>query len=76
MTYTPRLLLVDLKENAAHLPLRSDLYEYNPDPDSINDELWPASQTEIIREPKFEKNEFLDDLEKGEEEMAVEGMRK
>lgn len=68
MTFTPRLLLVDLKGNVSHLRQEGDLYNHNQDirPSDI---LWPAEKVDLICTPKEEKNVFLNDLEKEENAM-------
>lgn len=63
MTYTPRMVLVDLKGSLVHLPERGELYEdvSAPDPTSA---IWSEDKVDVIQAPKKEKNEFLQDLSK------------
>ncbi|XP_047117531.1 protein misato [Schistocerca piceifrons] len=63
VTFTPRLLLVDLKGSLRHLPEQGDLYEEVPDSSNVN-VLWPKEKVDVIQAPKPEKNEFLEDLSK------------
>jgi hypothetical protein len=68
---------VDLKGSPGGLPLRSDLYERVPILDGNEDDLlWSSDKVQVERETKYEKNEFLDDLDKEETEMKVEENRK
>lgn len=68
VTFTPRLLLVDLKGNISHLRQEGVLYNHNQaiTPSDIQ---WPAEKVELICTPKEEKNVFLNDLEKEENAM-------
>ena len=76
ITYTPRLLFVDLKGSSGGLPQWSSLYEdistFNV---NENEALWPSDKIEIERESEYEKNEFLDDLEKETIEMKVDNRK-
>lgn len=58
VTYTPRLIAVDLKGTLNHLPRRGELYDKPSVPDQT-DPLWPGDKVEVIQEPSSEKNEFL-----------------
>ncbi|XP_067002875.2 protein misato homolog 1 isoform X2 [Anabrus simplex] len=62
VTYTPRLLLVDLNGSLRHLPKEGDLYDKVPEP-SHSHALWSHEKVEIIQSPKESKNEFLEDLD-------------
>ncbi|XP_069672251.1 protein misato homolog 1 [Periplaneta americana] len=70
VTYTPRLLLVDLKGSLSHLPKEGDLYGHTEDvkPNQVQ---WPTEKVDVICSPKPEKNEFLNDLEN--EESVMDG---
>lgn len=58
VTYTPRLLLADLKGSLRTLPASGGLPEETAAPDDVT---W--EQVETIEEPKPPKNEYLQDLE-------------
>lgn len=68
VTFTPRLLLVDLKGTLGTLPEDGGLYEEPPIPDPFLP-LWPRDKVDIQVEPRQEKNEFLQDLDQS---MSVE----
>lgn len=72
VTYTPRMVLVDLKGSLVHLPERGELYEdvSAPDPTSA---IWSEDKVDVIQAPKKEKNEFLQDLSKDYLESEEEG---
>lgn len=77
MTYTPRLLLTDLKGSSGSLPIHSDLYDEVTVPDVSDDTvLWPAEKTQVEYETKNEKNAFLADLENQDNKMNVDETRK
>lgn len=73
-TYTPRLLLVDLKGTLKFMPREGELYGRNSglEEDQLMKEVpWEAGRVEIVKEAPVEKNEFQKDLEvvvKAEEE--------
>jgi hypothetical protein len=69
VTFTPRLLLVDLKGNIGHLRQEGDLYNHNKDV-TLSDIQWPAEKVDLICTPKEEKNVFVNDLEKEENAMV------
>ncbi|PSN51241.1 Protein misato [Blattella germanica] len=60
VTFTPRLLLVDLKGSLNHLPKEGDLYDPLEVP-KPNEAQWPTDKVDVVVSPKPEKNEFLDD---------------
>jgi len=68
VTFTPRLLLVDLKGSLRHLRQEGDLYDHVEDvkPSQVQ---WPVERTDLVCTPKEEKNEFLNDLENEENSM-------
>jgi len=68
VTFTPRLLLVDLKGSLRHLRQEGDLYDRVEDvkPSQVQ---WPVERVGVLCTPKEEKNEFLNDLENGENSM-------
>lgn len=68
MTFTPRLLLVDLKGSLGTLTEDGGLYEEPPIPDPSLP-LWPPDKVDVQIAPKEEKNEFLQDLDQA---MTVE----
>ncbi|XP_054278823.1 protein misato homolog 1 [Macrosteles quadrilineatus] len=70
VTYTPRLLLVDLKGSLGALPECGSLYEPPPRPDR-NLPLWPPDCVEITSESSEPKNEFQLDLEQAETSAAT-----
>jgi hypothetical protein len=69
VTFTPRLLLVDLKGNISHLRQEGDLYNHNQDV-TPSDIQWPAEKIDLIYAPEEKKNIFLNDLEKEENAMV------
>ncbi|XP_065216206.1 protein misato [Planococcus citri] len=74
VTFTPRLLLVDVKGSLGCFPERSDLYEDPVVPEISEDVvLWSENDTEVKEEPKRKKNQFLEDLERQEEEISEPG---
>lgn len=68
VTFTPRLLLVDLKGSLRHLQQEGDLYDHVEDvkPSQVQ---WPVEKVDVVCTPKEEKNEFLNDLENEENAM-------
>lgn len=68
MTFTPRLLLVDLKGSISHLQQEGDLYSHTGDVKASQVQ-WPVEKVDVVCAPKEEKNEFLNDLEKEENSM-------
>nr|CAD7397704.1 unnamed protein product [Timema poppensis] len=61
VTYTPRLLLVDLKGSLGHLPEKGELYEQPlANPEIVP---WPREKVEVLTEPTTLKNEFLQDID-------------
>ncbi|CAG2062715.1 unnamed protein product, partial [Timema podura] len=61
VTYTPRLLLVDLKGSLGHLPEKGELYEQPlANPEIVP---WPREKVEVLTEPTTTKNEFLQDID-------------
>lgn len=69
MTFTPRLLLVDLKGSLSHLRQEGDLYNH-PQDVNPNQVQWPVEKVDVMCTPKVEKNEFLNDLENEENAMV------
>ncbi|KAK3913705.1 Protein misato [Frankliniella fusca] len=64
VTFTPRLLLVDLKGSLHHLRIEGELYDV-PVPD-VNEAPWPTDKVQVEVAPeRKEKNEFLKDVEAG-----------
>ncbi|KAJ1530772.1 hypothetical protein ONE63_005625 [Megalurothrips usitatus] len=64
VTFTPRLLLVDLKGSLRHLRIEGELYDV-PAPD-VNEAPWPTEKVQVEVAPEQPaKNEFLKDLESG-----------
>nr|CAI5867837.1 unnamed protein product [Callosobruchus analis] len=64
VTYTPRLLLVDLKGTLRTLSETGDLYESPPDPDKEKTRIgWPPSHVDIQAALQCKKNRFQKDLE-------------
>ncbi|XP_071447231.1 protein misato homolog 1 [Hetaerina americana] len=68
VTFTPRMLLVDLKGSLNTVSERGDLYDDQEIPD-INKLEW-AGDVDLKQVPRGEKNEYLKDLE--EEEQALQ----
>ncbi|XP_044735638.1 protein misato [Chrysoperla carnea] len=64
VTYTPRLLLVDLKGSLKHLSQLGGLYndDVEDNPESIV--TWDSSKTEVKKEEKIPKNKFQESLDK------------
>ena len=74
VTYTPRLLLVDVKGSLGSFPERSDLYEESTVPELSEDVvLWSENKVEVEQAPKQKKNEFLEDLERQEKDIDDSG---
>lgn len=72
VTFTPRLLLVDLKGSLQHLRIQGELYDV-PVPD-VNEAPWPTDKVQVEVSPeKDEKNEFLKDVETGNASTAGGG---
>lgn len=70
VTFTPRLLLVDLKGSLQHLRIEGELYDV-PVPD-VNEASWPAEKVQVEVAPEHpEKNEFLRDIEAGSTSSAA-----
>jgi hypothetical protein len=69
VTFTPRLLLVDLKGSLGHLQQEGDLYNH-PEDVKTNQVQWPVEKVDVVCTPKVEKNEFLNDLENEENAMV------
>uniref|UniRef100_A0A1B6LBE0 Protein misato homolog 1 n=1 Tax=Graphocephala atropunctata TaxID=36148 RepID=A0A1B6LBE0_9HEMI len=65
VTFTPRLLLVDLKGSLGCLPEEGRLYGTSPGPDTSLP-LWPPDKVTVQSRASESKNEFLQDLEQGE----------
>lgn len=77
LTFTPRLILADLKGSCGSLPLHTSLYEEVTTPDVSEDTvLWPPEKIQVHYENKNEKNDFLADLENQESKMNVDEIRK
>lgn len=73
VTFTPRLLLVDLKGSLGALAQYNDLYDDITIPEVTEDSvLWDTNSIEIEQTTKCEKNEFLNDIEQQEEEVDDE----
>lgn len=70
VTFTPRLLLVDLKGSLRHLRQEGDLYSHTEDvkPGEVH---WPVEKVDVVCAPKEEKSEFLNDLENEENAMET-----
>ncbi|XP_059490557.1 protein misato homolog 1 [Neocloeon triangulifer] len=60
VTYTPRLLLVDLKGSLGSMPEHGGLYETSQE-EQEPEPIW-VNQVEVQRKEKFKNNEFLADL--------------
>ncbi|CAG9820461.1 unnamed protein product [Phaedon cochleariae] len=69
VTFTPRLLLVDLKGSLKSLPEKGDLYDPLPQPSKVEVE-WDES-VDIKASTSEQKNEFQTDLEDPEESKRV-----
>lgn len=65
MTFTPRLLLVDLKGTLGTLPEDGRLYDL-PLPPDPSLPLWPSDRVCIQRQGSESNNEFLQDMELAE----------
>lgn len=73
LTFTPRLILADLKGSCGSLPFHTSLYEEVTTPDVSEDTvLWPSEKIQVHYENKNEKNDFLVDLENQESKMNVD----
>lgn len=66
VTFTPRLILWDLKGSLHSLRKEGTLYDFRSDRTSG----WDGDVT-VTKKPRIEKNEFLKDLEKQEEDYQV-----
>lgn len=62
VTFTPRLLLVDLQNSLGSLPEQGDLYEPIPDYSKQN-VIWEENLLEVQAGPSKTKNKFRHDLE-------------
>ncbi|KDR19639.1 protein misato homolog 1 isoform X2 [Zootermopsis nevadensis] len=69
VTFTPRLLLVDLKGSLGHLRQEGDLYNH-PEDVNPNKVQWPVEKVDVLCTPTVEKNEFINDLESEENVMV------
>lgn len=65
VTFTPRLLLVDLKGSLRTLPEGGRLYDDTSSPDPSLP-LWPSDKVSVQNQPREPKNEFLTDLAQSE----------
>lgn len=74
VTFTPRLLLVDVKGSLRHLRQEGDLYDHEEDvkPSQVQ---WPVERVDVVCTPKEEKNEFLNNLEDEENSMDTSEAR-
>ncbi|XKL67113.1 hypothetical protein PGB90_010533 [Kerria lacca] len=73
VTYTPRLLLTDLKDSFGVCPQQSVLYDEILPVDVTKEfVLWPKDKIQVEYKDKYEKNEFLEDLENQENKMNDE----
>ncbi|KAH1014571.1 protein misato [Dendroctonus ponderosae] len=61
VTFTPRLLLVDLKNSLKTLPIQGDLYEEPPDPSQLFMK-WEGHKIELQEAPRESKNAFQTDI--------------
>lgn len=61
MTFTPRLLLVDLKNSLKTLPIQGELYEQPPDPSQLFLE-WDDHKIELQEAQREPKNAFQADI--------------
>ncbi|XP_012251024.2 protein misato isoform X2 [Athalia rosae] len=62
-TFTPRLLLIDLKGSTGHLNERGDLYDSAEDSLIPPVELWDPDNYEVTTEPTIPKVPFIQSLE-------------
>ncbi|XP_001862732.2 LOW QUALITY PROTEIN: protein misato [Culex quinquefasciatus] len=72
-TYTPRVLVVDLKGTLKFMPQEGTLRPEIPldEEQMLENVVWESGRVEVVKEAKVEKNEFQKDLEvagKSEEE--------
>ena len=65
LTYTPRVIVVDLKGSLGTLPESGELYDKISIPKEDTLSLHWSGAHQVFREEPFQKNEFLSDLEKG-----------
>lgn len=63
VTFTPRLLLVDLKGSLKTLPEHGNLYEAVTQPE-VASTAWPDNQVEVIKQETITKNTFQQTIEK------------
>ncbi|XP_058813211.1 protein misato [Topomyia yanbarensis] len=65
-TFTPRMLLLDLKGTLKFMPEEGELYENNGSgnrtEDILNEIIWDRSKVEVITEKRAEMNEYQQDL--------------
>ena len=72
VTYTPRLLVVDLKGSLGTLPESGELYEKISIPKEDTLALHWSGGHQVFREEPLQKNEFLSDFEKNSENALSE----
>ncbi|XP_075217245.1 misato mitochondrial distribution and morphology regulator [Lycorma delicatula] len=68
VTFTPRLVLADLKGSLGTLPEDGGLYESTEAPDSSL-ALWDQEKVKLEVMPQMKKNEFLSELDEQESQM-------
>ncbi|XP_015111222.1 protein misato [Diachasma alloeum] len=67
VTFTPRLLVVDLKGSLGYLAERGSLYDPVPDPDAGPSDVWDPENLDITTEDPLPKSSFIQSLEKTRE---------
>lgn len=73
VTYTPRLLLCDLKGTLKHHPKDGELNgECSSSIKEVDSVLWDPECYEVLETEKIEKPEFLKDLDNEEENMVID----
>ncbi|XP_067950920.1 protein misato homolog 1-like [Watersipora subatra] len=60
ITYTPRLIAVDLADSLNNIKLEGSLYDFEPEAEAIS---WSHEVTIHKQEEAYQKNEFLKDLD-------------
>ncbi|XP_063995599.1 protein misato [Diachasmimorpha longicaudata] len=66
VTFTPRLLIVDLKGSLGYLPERGSLYDTVPAPGADPSHLWDPENIDTTTDDPIPKSSFIQSLEKGE----------
>ncbi|XP_046489750.1 protein misato isoform X1 [Neodiprion pinetum] len=64
-TFTPRLLLVDLKGSVGHLTEQGNLYNAVEKSLPLHSDLWDSENIQVTTEPVVNKAPFIQNLEKG-----------